>query len=99
MNVMRGEASLQYDASCADYDEFFRRTHVDLADGMLDMMGKVVRFDDAMVLKYIDHLTVTDDGFDVIFKAGLAIHVKATNKLRALGRVAAEPPVVEESAS
>ena len=45
-----------------------------------------------------DHLTVTDDGFNAIFKAGLAIHVKAPNKLRALGRVAAEPPVVEDSA-
>ena len=86
----------EYAPSCSDYDEFFRRTHVDLADGMLDMMGKVVRFDDAMVLKYIDHLTVTDDGFDVIFKAGIAIHVKATNKLRALGRRAVTEAVVEE---
>lgn len=86
----------EYAPSCSDYDEFFRRTHVDLADGMLDMMGKVVRFDDAMVLKYIDHLTVTDDGFDVIFKAGLPIHVKATNKLRTLGRQTVPETVVEE---
>ena len=92
------EASEDYDASCSDYDEFFRRTHVDLADGMLDMMGRLVRFDDAMVLKYIDHLTVTDDGFDVIFKAGLAIHVKATNKLRALGRQTVTEPIAEEHA-
>ena len=42
LNVMRGEASVQYDASCADYDEFFRRTYVDLPDGMLDMMGVLV---------------------------------------------------------
>ena len=86
----------EYAPSCSDYDEFFRRTHVDLADGMLDMMGRLVKFDDAMVLKYIDHLTVTDDGFDVIFKAGLAIHVKATNKLRALGRQTVTETVVEE---
>ena len=65
---------------------------------MLDMMGRLVRFDDAMVLKYIDHLTVTDDGFDVIFKAGLAIHVKATNKLRALGRQTVMEPIAEENA-
>ena len=98
LNVMRGEASVQYDASCADYDEFFRRTYVDLPDGMLDMMGGLVKFDDAMVLKFVDHLTVTDDGFDVIFKAGIAIHVKVTNKLRALGRQTVPETVVEENA-
>ena len=51
-----------------------------------------------MVLKFVDHLTVTDDGFDVIFKAGIAIHVKVTNKLRALGRQTVPETVVEENA-
>ena len=92
LSHLRGhsEAPAEREASCTDYDEFFRRTHIDLPKGVLDMMGRLVKFDDAMVLKYVDHLTVTDDGFDVRFKAGVTVHVRATATLRALSRQATD---------
>lgn len=92
LSHLRGhsEAPAEREASCTDYDEFFRRTHIDLPKGVLDMMGRLVKFDDAMVLKYVDHLTVTDDGFDVRFKAGVTVHVRATATLQALSRQATD---------
>ncbi len=66
-----------YAPACRDYAEFFRRTRYALPAGVVDKAGRMVRFDDSLVIRYITGITVTDEGFDVHFKAGVTIRVEA----------------------
>ena len=63
-------------AACYDYDEFFRRTRYELPEGILDSAGAVVVFDNAMVIRYLDSVTVHDDAYNVHFKAGITVTIK-----------------------
>ena len=61
--------------ACYDYDEFFRRTRMELADGVLDEEGRLSGFYDDLVIRYLDTVTVLDDGYEVNFKAGITVKV------------------------
>jgi len=61
------------DGSCSDVEEFYRLTQHILPEGILDKNGEMVRFDDAVIIRYLDHSTVQDDGLLVSFKAGISI--------------------------
>ena len=61
------------DGSCSDVEEFYRLTQHILPEGILDENGEVVQFDDAVIIRYLDHITVQDDGLLVSFKAGISI--------------------------
>ena len=65
------------EAACYDYDEFFRRTRVCLDDGVLNDEGKITGFYNDMVIRYLDTVTVLDEGYEVNFKAGLTVKVNA----------------------
>ena len=65
------------EGACYDYDEFFRRTRMELADGVLDEEGRLSGFYDDLVIRYLDTVTVLDDGYEVNFKAGLTVKVNA----------------------
>ncbi len=72
--IQESEDRLQ-EAACSDYEDFFRRTRHIIQEGLLDRNGRMLRFDDALIIRYLDRVTVLDDGFEVFFKAG--IHIKA----------------------
>ena len=61
------------DGSCSDIEEFYRITQHILPAGMLDKNGEMVRFDDAIIIRYLDHIMVQDDGLLICFKAGISI--------------------------
>ena len=61
------------DGSCSDVEEFYRLTQHILPEGILDENGEVVQFDDAVIIRYLDHITVQDDGLLVSFKAGISV--------------------------
>ena len=66
-----------YDPACRDYDEFFIRTHKSLPSCIFNAYGRVQQFNDDMVVRYIDRITVTDEGFDVHFKVDVKIRITA----------------------
>ena len=61
------------DGSCSDVEEFYRLTQHIQPKGILDKNGEMTRFDDAVIIRYLDHITVQDDGLLVSFKAGISI--------------------------
>ena len=68
--------SIQSDTpSCRNYEDFFRRTAFAPADDLIDQTGKVLRYDSDMVQRYLESITVLDDGFEVAFKAGISVTV------------------------
>lgn len=71
-----GEEDAETPAACYDYDEFFRRTKYELPEDVLDSTGTVVKFDNSMVIRYLDSVTIHDDRYDVNFKAGFTVTVK-----------------------
>ena len=44
---------------------------------MLDEEGRLSGFYDDLVIRYLDTVTVLDDGYEVNFKAGLTVKVNA----------------------
>ena len=60
--------------ACYDYDDFFRWTKHPLPDGLI-LNGQITRFDNDLVIRYLENVTVLDDGFEVKFKAGITIKV------------------------
>ena len=61
--------------ACYDADEFFFRTRYRLPRGSRNGDGRLIAFDNDLVVRYISQIIVTDDGFDVYFKAGITIHI------------------------
>ncbi|MBO5573514.1 MAG: hypothetical protein J5947_04665 [Clostridium sp.] len=67
------DATASDDGCCSDVEEFYRITQHTLPEGILDKNGEMTRFDDAVIIRYLDHITVQDDGLLVSFKAGISI--------------------------
>lgn len=67
------DATAPEDGSCSNVEEFYRLTQHILPEGLLDKKGEMIRFDDAVIIRYLDHITVQDDGLQVVFKAGISI--------------------------
>ena len=62
-------------AACFSSEDFFSRTHFSLSDRILDGHGNISKFDNDMVIRYLDLITVQDDGLDIHFKAGITFHI------------------------
>ena len=62
--------------ACRDYEAFFRRTRYRLPAELRNPAGEIVRFDNDMVIRYLDHVTVLDDGCRIRFKAGLDLEIR-----------------------
>ena len=78
----QGEANTQADniapeesPACYDYADFFRRTSVKLDSCILATDGKIKIFSDDLVIRYLESVTVRDDGYDILFKCGLKVRV------------------------
>ena len=60
--------------ACRDYEDFFRRTRHKVADDVLDD-GVVTRFDNDLVIRYVDNVVIQPYGYEVHFKAGITVNV------------------------
>ena len=60
--------------ACRDYEDFFRWTKHPVPEGLI-LNGQITRFDNDMVIRYLDTATVTKNGFEVKFKAGITVNV------------------------
>lgn len=58
-------------AACYDYEDFFCRTRYKIPEGILSRTGHIIMFDDAMVIRFLDTVTVCDDGCEINFKGGI----------------------------
>lgn len=70
----REEKAEEGDGSCYDYGEFFRLTRYEVPKGVLEN-GRLVRFDNGLVIRYLGKVLVEDDGYRILFKAGLEVEV------------------------
>lgn len=71
-----GKADEELPDACTDYDDFFRRTRYTPEEGVISADGKIMAYSDDMVVRFIDKVTVTDDGYKVLFRTGLEITVR-----------------------
>ena len=62
--------------ACHDYDDFFSRTRYTVPEGVLDENGQMERFNNDLVIRYLDRVVVQDDGYEVAFKAGVRVEVE-----------------------
>lgn len=64
----------EWPPECKRYEDFFKRTAHQPPDGLID--GDIItRFDNDLVIRYVDKVTVEDGGFEVRFKAGISVRV------------------------
>ncbi len=62
--------------TCRDYDDFFSRTRYTVPEGVLTEDGQMEAFNNDLVIRYLDRVVVKDDGYEVIFKAGVTVEVE-----------------------
>ena len=62
--------------ACRDYDNFFNRTRYTVPEGVLDENGRMEAFNNDLVIRYLDRVVVKDDGYEVVFKAGVTVEVE-----------------------
>jgi len=60
--------------ACYDYDDFFRRTST-IRDSDIISDGKIESFSNETVVKYLEKVLVTEDGYEVWFKAGVSVSI------------------------
>ena len=47
-----------------------------MPEGVLDENGRMESFNNDLVFRYLDKVIVKDDGYEVIFKAGVKVQVE-----------------------
>ena len=62
--------------ACHDYDDFFSHTKYTVPEEVLDENGRMEIFNNDLVIRYLDRVVVKDDGYEVIFKAGVTVEVE-----------------------
>ena len=48
-----------------------------MPEGVLDENGRMERFNNDLVIPYLEKVVVKDDGYEVTFKAGVTVEVEA----------------------
>ena len=76
MQSFEQEGTEADDGSCCGYDDFFSRTRYTVPEGVLDENGSMTGFKNDLVIRYLDKVIVKDDGYEVIFKAGVKVQVE-----------------------
>ena len=80
IDIMEGKSAQEdYLPACFDYDDFFRRTQYRPEEGIV-VNGKIKKFDDGLVVRYLDKVIVNEDGYEVVLKGGVTGDVKAIGK-------------------
>ena len=70
------EPEVEETGACRDYDDFFSRTRYTVPEEVLDENGRIEAFNNDLVIRYLDNVVVKDDGYEVIFKAGVTVEVE-----------------------
>ena len=52
------------------------RTRYTVPEGVLDENGRMESFNNDLVIRYLDKMIVKDDGYEVVFKAGVKVQVE-----------------------
>ena len=73
----RTEREKDMSGSCADPEDFFRRTRHPIPEDIITEEGFLIRFEDSFIVRYLDHVTVLDEEYEIHLKAGIRIHVKS----------------------
>lgn len=60
--------------ACYDYEEFFRRTRYEPDEGVI-VGGRIVKFEQKMITRYLESVVVNDEDYEVRFKAGLSVNI------------------------
>ena len=80
IDIMEGKSAQEdYLPACFDYDDFFRRTQYRPEEGIV-VNGKIKKFDDGLVVRYLDKVIVNEDGYEVVLKGGITGDVKGISK-------------------
>ena len=74
--MSREAEAVEETGACRDYDDFFRRTRYTVPEGVLTEDGRMEAFNNDLVIRYLDRVVVKDDGYEVIFKAGVTVEVE-----------------------
>ena len=74
--MTREAETVEETGACRDYDDFFRRTKYTVPEGVLDENGRMEAFNNDLVIRYLDRVVVKDDGYEVVFKAGVTVEVE-----------------------
>ena len=74
--MSREAEAVEETGACRDYDDFFSRTRYTVPEGVLDENGRMERFNNDLVIRYLDRVIVNDDGYEVVFKAGVKVEVE-----------------------
>ena len=62
--------------ACRDYDDFWSRTKYTVPEGVLAEDGSMAGFDNDLVIRYLDKVVVEQEGYEVVFKAGVTVEVE-----------------------
>ena len=62
--------------ACRNYNDFFNRTRYTVPEGVLTEDGRMEAFNNDLVIRYLERVVVKDDGYEVIFKAGVTVEVE-----------------------
>ena len=65
-----------FSGACCDYDNFFNRTRYTVTEGVLAEDGSMAGYNNDLVIRYLDQIVVRDDGYEVVFKAGVTVEVE-----------------------
>ena len=63
-------------SACTDPDDFYRRTAYHPGEGLVDCNGRVTKFDNDMVVRFVDRIAVFDEYLEVRFKAGITVRIE-----------------------
>ena len=63
-------------SACADYEDFFLRTRWGMPQGLLDEHGRMRRFDDRTIVRFLRCVVVHEGFYEVVFKAGVSLRVR-----------------------
>ena len=74
--MAREAETVEETGACRDYDDFFSRTKYTVPEGVLDENGRMEAFNNDLVIRYLDRVVVKDDGYEVVFKAGVTVEVE-----------------------
>ena len=74
--MAREAETVEETGACRDYDDFFNRTRYTVPEGVLDENGRMECFNNDLVIRYLDRVVVQDDGYEVVFKAGVKVEVE-----------------------
>ena len=62
--------------ACRDYDDFFSRTRYTVPEGVLAEDGSMAGYNNDLVIRYLDKVVVDEEGYEVVFKAGVTVEVE-----------------------